>query len=56
MKLSDDKKSVSLSINETLSANELAVLIYKLALVRANMLPEVPTKRPIGNDDGIVSV
>ena len=56
MKLSDDKKSVSLSINGTLSTNELTTLIAKLAVVRANMLPEVPKEPPVKSDDGIMSV
>ncbi|SFN25943.1 hypothetical protein [Nitrosomonas communis] len=56
MKLSDGKKSVSLSINETLSASELTTLIAELAVIRANMLPEVSIKPPINSDDGTASM
>ncbi|SFI31050.1 hypothetical protein [Nitrosomonas sp. Nm34] len=56
MKLSDDKKSVSLSINETLSASELTTLIAELAVIRANMLPEVSMKPPIKREDGTASI
>jgi hypothetical protein len=53
MKLSEDKKSVSLSINGTLSAHELTTLIAELAVVRANMLPEVPKAPPVKSDEGM---
>ncbi|SFM56284.1 hypothetical protein [Nitrosomonas communis] len=53
MELSNDKKSVSLSINETLSAQELTTLIAELAIVRANMLPEVPKNPPVKSDEGM---
>jgi hypothetical protein len=42
MKISEDKKSISLSLNGTLSAHELTTLIAELAVGRANILPEVP--------------
>ena len=53
MILSENKKSVSLSINGTLSAHKLTTLIAELAVVRANMLPEVPNKPPVKSDEGM---
>lgn len=53
MKISEGKKSVSLSINETLSAHELTTLIAELAVVRANMLPEVPKIPPVKSEEGM---
>ncbi|WP_430233243.1 hypothetical protein [Nitrosomonas communis] len=55
MKISEDKKSISLSLNGTLSAHELTTLIAELAVVRANMLPEVPKTPPV-KSDGSMSV
>ena len=55
MKISEDKKSICLSLNGTLSAHELTMLIAELAVVRANMLPEVP-KTPLVKSDGSMSV
>ena len=42
MKLTDDKKSVEISISGTLSAIEVETLIADLSEVRANMIPPVP--------------
>jgi hypothetical protein len=53
MKLSENKKPVSLSINETLSAHELTTLIAELAVVRANMLHEAPKTPPVKIDEGM---
>ncbi|SFI22604.1 hypothetical protein [Nitrosomonas sp. Nm34] len=53
MKLSENKKSVSLSINETLSAHELSTLIAELAVVRANLLHEAPKTPPVKSDEGM---
>ncbi|SFN05677.1 hypothetical protein [Nitrosomonas communis] len=53
MKVSEDKKSVNLSINGILSAHELTTLIAELAVVRANMRPEVPKKPPLKSDEGM---
>ncbi|SFI95488.1 hypothetical protein [Nitrosomonas sp. Nm34] len=55
MKISEDKKSICLSLNETLSAHELTTLIAELAVVRANMLPKVPKAPPV-KSDGSMSV
>lgn len=41
MELSDDKRSVQIAINRTLSATELQTVVVKLATVRSEMLPEV---------------
>jgi len=46
MELSDDGKSIKLSINKELSAIELETLISDLSEMRANMLPAVPMERP----------
>ncbi|AKH39168.1 MULTISPECIES: hypothetical protein [Nitrosomonas] len=56
MKLSDDKKFITLSINEKLSANELSTLIYELSLLRAEMLPEVPYNLSVNGDDNMASM
>ena len=53
MKLSENKKPVSLSINETLSAHELTTLIAEFAVVRANMLHEAPKTPPVKSDEGM---
>ncbi len=54
MKLSDDKKSVSLSINGEFSANELLALISELGFVRREMIPEVAYEHPA--DEEICSI
>ncbi|SFM82189.1 hypothetical protein [Nitrosomonas communis] len=53
MKISEDKKSISLSLNGTLSAHELTTLIAELAVVRAGMLPEVPKTPPVKSVEGM---
>ena len=53
MKISEDKRSISLSLNGTLSAHELTTLIAELAVVRASMLPEVPKTPPVKSDEGM---
>lgn len=49
MRLSDDKKSIELSLSGSLGAVELQTLIAKLAYLRGQMAPEVPRK-PEDND------
>ena len=46
MKLSDDKKSISISVSGKLSTIEVETLIADLAFLRANMLPPVPFELP----------
>lgn len=50
MKLSDDKKSISISVDGTLSTVEVETLIADLAFLRANMLPPVPFELPKPGD------
>ncbi|MHB1091731.1 hypothetical protein [Thiobacillus sp.] len=50
MKLSDDKKSISISVNGALSTVEVETLIADLAFLRANMLPPVPFELPSPGD------
>jgi len=49
MNLSDDKRTVHLSIDGDLKADDLQDLIAELARVRARMLPAVPNA-PISDD------
>ncbi len=50
MKLSDDKKSISISVIGTLSTAKVDTLIADLAFLRANMLPPVQLEPPRPGD------
>lgn len=51
MQLSEDKKTLNLSLTTSLIASEVETLISDLAELRANMLPPVPFERPNPNDE-----
>lgn len=51
MKLSDDKRTVHLSIDRDLTSEDLQNLISELARVRARMLPAVPGAPRAGDLD-----
>jgi len=48
--IADDKQSVRLSIDDTLSTIDVETLIADLAVIRAHMLPAVPDSPP-GTDE-----
>jgi hypothetical protein len=50
VKVSDDKKTVKMSVDGTLSVTELETLIANLSVLRANMLPPVPFEPPKHED------
>lgn len=50
MKISDDKKAATISINGAFSATQVETLIADLSVLRANILPPVPFEPPKPTD------
>lgn len=53
MELSDDKKELFITVDETLRTNGVEKLIGDLLVLRAHMLPAVPNDPPHPHDEGV---